>query len=84
MVSVGSASPGTTVNFACVLGDVRFVSGEMADDGKRTAVSPDETGTATVQFIAGQPGLSIIQVTSGGSTMRVAITATNVTQSDSR
>jgi hypothetical protein len=73
----GVAAPGVPVSFADVMGDVRFTNGAVSQN---VQTGPD--GRATVQFVAGQPGLSIIEVTSEGSTRRVSISASNIVGPD--
>lgn len=73
--------PGVPVVFTVVLGDASFSGGELALDGKQSTVMTDENGNATVNFVAGQPGLSIIQITSQGQTEKVAVSATNIAPS---
>jgi hypothetical protein len=74
----GIGVPGAPITFTSVLGDVRFVNGQLSQDGRQSTLSADGSGQATVQFVAGQPGLSIIEVRSAGATQRIAISASNL------
>jgi hypothetical protein len=72
------------VSFATTLGDIRFVSGETASDGMQSTVPTNQLGQATIQFVTGQPGLSIVQMTCGGVTRSLQITASNMKPMDSQ
>jgi hypothetical protein len=74
----GVGVPGAPVTFTSVMGDVHFVSGQLSQDGRQSTVSADENGQATVQYVTGQPGLSIVEVTSTGASQRISISASNV------
>ena len=74
----GVGVPGAPVTFASVMGDVHFVSGQLSQEGRQSTVSADENGQATVQYVTGQPGLSIVEVTSTGASQRISISASNV------
>lgn len=74
----GVGVPGAPVTFTSVLGDVHFVNGQLSQDGTQSTLPADENGQATVKFVAGQPGLSIIEVKSAGAIQRIPISASNV------
>lgn len=78
-VFIGDApASGAPVTFTSVLGDLQFVSGEVAANGKQSVVSVDDHGQATVRFVAGQPGLSVIEVSCRGTRQRISVSATKV------
>ncbi len=77
VLAEGEGVPGATVVFTSVLGDVRFTSGGLALDGKQATVVTDDDGRATVKFIAGQPGLSIIQASLGATSVKISVNATS-------
>ena len=69
---------GVAVAFRVELGDSRFVSGYLSDDSKTSTITTDSNGNATVEVVAGQPGLSIVRIASEAGVQMVAISATNI------
>jgi hypothetical protein len=83
-ISIGgraAASDNKEVDFKVVSGDLRLLSGEVMQDGKESKLSSGGNPEVTVKLQAGQPGLSIVEVTSRGGVLRIPITATNVAPS---
>jgi hypothetical protein len=69
---------GAVVDFTTVLGDVQFANGKNANAGRQSTITTDVNGEATAQVIARQPGLSIVQVKAGGSSIQLSVSATTI------